>query len=210
PARAQRPVAVAARYGTRGPRSGYATVKAPCIPICAWPGMKHAYSNVPVALAVNENVVAPSPAEVGSPIGMLAAPAIAGWPTRKGTGLMGPVTNHPWAWSVSAFTNSTVTVAPWGTTSSGLVSPPIVKLMSGAPGATATTVNATSGVVNVMRLPARSTVAFAGCWAASCLTADAGTVIGACPCRLVPACLPMASASPDAAWGSLGAGPAPK
>src|ERR1700722_1382163 len=133
-------------------------------------------------------VFAPSPAAVGSPMTPAYAPAIAGlsgWPNPNGGSL--PVMSQPCASSVSLLMNCTLTCAPWGTMIAGLVSPAMVKVMSGPPGAMATTVKDALVVWKVIVSVRGSMLAPAGAWALSALTWLRGTFCGAFPASPVPA-----------------------
>jgi hypothetical protein len=103
------------------------------------------------------------------------------------------VTSQPWAWSVSALMNSTVTVAPAGMMRAGLTMPPIRKVMSGPPGGTAATVKDTREEVNVMVLPASR--APGGTALAIASASETGTYIGESAASWAPVCCAIEVAS---------------
>src|SRR5579863_1371595 len=141
-------------------------------------------------------VLAPWPLAVGSPIRPENAPLMAGtlgWPKLNGGCSL--VISQACASSLSPLMNWTVTCAPAGTTSAGLVRPATRNVMSGPPGGTATTVNDTEVPVKVMVSDALSTLAPAGTWSPSTRVLARLTACGARPASAVPACLAMAWAS---------------
>ncbi len=121
---------------------------------------------MPAALAVKVMMRAPCPAGVGSPITPAVAPARAGAVLAlNANGGWSVVSTQPWASSLSALMNSTVTVAPTGTTTAGSTRPAIRKVMSGLAGGTASTAKDTdavrlSAILGVISLAAIGTVAW--------------------------------------------------